>query len=312
MDGRKYDSKSSAGRTGSRRVVRKNRRVNRMRVAVLLFVLVLIAGAVIATVVLLNSSGKTNPNNKDDDTAVFGVKSIAVEGNSRYTDAQICESSGIFVGQSIFFVNKRRAAENILKNFPYVDKVSVSNPSLRNIKITIDEATPVGIAEHKTGWLIIGDNGKGLEQLDQNSSRLPEYHLIKCKKLEKADLGHLAVDERSLGIINSIISAENGTNLKGIKDIDVTQYTDISLNWKGTIIIRLGNDIELDSKLKFASETLERVIASNGEDAEGQIDLRMYSDSNPRSVFTPKELLDTQPQSEPTTSASATAASNPN
>ncbi|MDD2417938.1 MAG: FtsQ-type POTRA domain-containing protein [Oscillospiraceae bacterium] len=312
MDGRKRTSKSSTGRAGNRRVAKNKRRVNRLRVAIFLFVLVLISGAVIATVVLLNSSGKTNVDQEDDDTALFGVKSITVEGNTRYTDAQICEKSGIFVGQSIFFVNKQRSAENILKSFPYIDKVSISNPSFRSIKIGINEATPVGITEHKTGWLIIGNNGKGLEQLDPNSNRLPEYRVIKCNQLEKGGVGHITVDERSLGIINSIVAGVKGTNLEGIKSIDIMQYTDISLNWNDAVNIRLGNDIALDSKLAFTSETLSRVIAGNGEDVEGQIDLRMYSESDPRSVFTPQELLVTQTQPQTTVATSATTASNPN
>ena len=284
----------SGGSPRSRRVVRKKRRINRFRVAVLLFVLILLIAVVIAAVLMIQSSGKPKKGSDGRDTALFGVKSIAVEGTSHYTEAQITEAGGIYTGQSVFFVNKRRAAENILKSFPYVETVTISNPSFSQIKISIREAEPVGVIRHKSGWLIIGDNGKGLEELSADSSRLADYRVLKCNMLKNGGLGHLTLDDRSLGIIDTVAAATGGTNLEGVREVDFREFTDIKLNWRDMIQIRLGNDVSLESKLGYASKTLERVLAKNGENVEGQIDLSVYSEANPKAIFTPEELLTAQ------------------
>ncbi|MDD3692939.1 MAG: FtsQ-type POTRA domain-containing protein [Oscillospiraceae bacterium] len=282
---------SRDSRVTAKKVRHKRRRINRMRVALLLFSMVVMISVVVGAVLLVSSQGSQNSTQSDSRNAMFGIKNITVEGNTRYTDDQIIKAGDIHIGQSLFLINKRNIAENILKAYPYVDKVTVSNPSFSSIKISIEEVQPVGIISNKSGWLIVGANGKGLEQLSSSSLRLADYRRIKCTKQKGSGVARLTLDNRTLAAVNAIVTAADSSTLDAIKEIDVTDLTDIKLNWKDKINIKLGSDMSLEPKLNYARKTLDRVLSSHGSDASGQIDLSMYSETSPKAVFTPSDLL---------------------
>ncbi len=286
------NSSPSGGTGRSRRGGRRKRRINKKRVAILFFILVMMITVVIVSVMMVHASKKPKEQSSTDkEPALFGVSSILVDGNTHYTDDQIIETSGLYIGQSLFFVNKRSAAESILKNFPYIDKVTIKNASFSQISITVSEAKPVGIVKWQKDWLIIGDNGKGLELLNQDSSRLPEYEKIDCDTLKNGGVGCLTIDNRTQDIINTMTYFFNHTNLKDVNEIDLKNYNDLSMNWKNAIEIKLGSDVLLREKLDFASITLNRTLKEHGESAEGRIDLRYYSEAKQKAIFTPRDLI---------------------
>jgi hypothetical protein len=275
----------------SRRVRKKRRKINKVRVGILLFIAVLMISAVTLAVISVSSSIKPNKESSGKDNSLFSVKSILVEGSTHYTDQQIIETSGIYIGQSLFFVNKRKAAENILLNLPYVERVTIKNTSFNQLAVTIEEAKPAGIIEWDSGWLIVGLNGKGLEILDSDSSRLNNYKKIRCETVEGGGVGRITLSNRSQEIINTITNTCDGSNLEDILELDLENFTDIVLNWNNSIEIKLGSDVLLQEKLDFASSTLKRVLEDRDGSASGRIDLRFYSNSNQKAIFTPEDLL---------------------
>ncbi len=278
-------------RVRARNAKHKRRKINHMRVALLLFSMVVMILVVVGAVLLVSSQVNQNSAESGSPNAMFGIKNIMIEGNSRYTDEQIIKAGDINVGQSLFLINKRNVAENILKAYPYVDKVTVSNPSFSTIKISIEEVQPVGIINNKLGWLIVGANGKGLEQLSDSSARVADYRKIECVKQKGNGVARLTLDDRTLAAVNAIVDAADGSTLDAVLEIDVSDLTDIKLNWKDQISIKLGGDMSLESKLNYTRKTLDRVLSSHGSDASGQIDLSMYSETSPKAVFTPSDLL---------------------
>ena len=77
--------------------------------------------------------------------------------------------------------------------------------------------------------------------------------------------------------------------------LDVTDSSNLQLNWKNQITILLGSDVNLDYEMGVAATTIRTIIGSYGESAKGQIDMRSYSDadsSNDEAVFIPQDLLD--------------------
>lgn len=54
------------------------------------------------------------------------------------------------------------------------------------------------------------------------------------------------LDERSLAIVNELRAAFVSAGLDGVGMIDLTDKTDILLDWKNQITIALGNDAQPD------------------------------------------------------------------
>lgn len=282
-------------RTAKRREKRKKRRLNRLRVSVFLFIVILAVAGIIAFLMLKSPSFKpVSGDTSSRSQAVFGVKTITVTGCTHYTDDQIIETSGIYDGQSVFAVNKRKAAEKILQAFPYIQKVTIESPSFNAIKISIQEEEPFGIVATDNGWFVMGRSGKGLEFLPAESDRVGGYFKIKGTVIEDGGVGHMLLDDRSLSILSSLFSGFDTYGLQNIDEIDVTDYTNICLDWNGQITIKLGNDTNLDHEISVAVTTLEPVLQKYGQNTRGELDLSGYSDSDPNNdwaLYTPEDAL---------------------
>ena len=288
---RRRSTAPSAGGKRSAPPVRRKRRIRWFRVIMLILILLLIVAGIVAAVVLLR--GPSSPGDGDQ-RAVFGVKTILVEGNTHYAEQDIVDTSGIFVGQSVFSVDKRAAAEKILAAYPYVEKVTVDSPAFTTVRITLTEAQPAGIVAFGEGWLVIGENGKGLEALDADSDRLGDYLKIRSTLLEGAGVGQPLLSDRSAGILSSLRAALTEYALTDVEEIDLRDPTDIRINWKNQIVILLGNDTNLDAQIRAASTTvLPKILEKYGETAKGQLNMTSYSgsDSSRYGVYTPEELL---------------------
>lgn len=274
---------------------RRKKRINRLRITIIIFIVILVVAVAVVFLMLKNPNIQpVSENGSSHSQAVFGVKSIQVTGASHYTEDQIQQISGIYVGQSLFSVNKKKAAENILGAFPYVDKVTVDSPSFDKIKIAIQEEQPLGILQTDGGWTIIGATGKGLEYFPDGSDKLNGYLRIKAAIADDGGVGHYMLDDRSLTILNNLFAAFNTYGLQNIDEINLADCTDIQLDWKNQITIALGNDTNLDHEINVAVTTLNRVLQSRGETIQGKLDLSTYSDSdqsNDMTVFTPEDEL---------------------
>ena len=73
--------------------------------------------------------------------------------------------------------------------------------------------------------------------------------------------------------------------------IDLTDVTDILLDWKNQITIALGNDANLTYEIKVAAASLPLLLEQYGTTTRGELDIRMYSDpsnANPMIVYKPE------------------------
>lgn len=293
---------------------RKKRHLNRKRITIFAFVMIVVLAGITTGLMLASSHGQSQGSQStsgSSNAALFGIKTIEVQGASRYTQKQLIDTSGISVGQSLFFVNKKRAAQNILDTYPYVAKVSVSTPSLTGILITIEEEIPAGIVQSKDGWLVVGRSGKGLELLDEGSDRLAEYITLTGKTAENPAVGHMVWETRGQALLSALYAALEANSITDIRGIDFSSYTDIRLNWKDQITVKLGTDMNLEHEVSTMATTLPRVLNSRGQDARGQLDISSYSDSstdNDMTVFTPEDLL-VPDTTEPTGTGTTTTAS---
>lgn len=284
--------------TTGKKAVRPKRRMSRFHVAVALFIAILAVSAALAVVIIAT----TRPDTPADQTqnTVLGVKAVEVVGETRYSREAIAGVSGIRVGQSIFSVNKRQAAENIKNTFPYIQSVEVSNSSLDVIQIEVKESAAMGAIYNNGQWVVVGEDGRGLEALPVESSRPPRYLYFKGITPLSDQLGRQMLDERTLDIIGELTSAFEAAGLDGVGVIDLTSKADIRLNWKNQITMLLGNDSNLTYEIWVAVSALPNILEQHGQTATGVMDIRLYSDasvSNPMVIFKP--TADGEPEEEP-------------
>ena len=270
---------------------------------VLLMMLVVLGGA---TVFIWYSLPSRNQD-REASIAVFGVQSITVTGDTRYEAADIVEVSGIHEGQSIFSLNKVKAHEAILTSFPYLETVEIFNNSLNEVEIHVEETAVLGAMYHDGGWLVIGQNGKGLEKLEIESNTPKRYLYLKgAVPTEEAGVGYPSLDARSKTVVETLLKAFETYGFTGVSEVSLSDLSDIRLTMNNRITIKMGNATNLTYQIAVLKDSMPYIYESYGKKAEGVLDISSYSnDRKDMVVFTPEEALKTTTSST-TSSAAAT------
>ena len=182
--------------------------------------------------------------------------------------------------------------------------------------IQVRETEVLGARYAEGYWYVVGANGRAVEALPVESDRPPRYIYFKGVTPETCALGGEAMDERSMGIVETLLKAfeetaaaakSDGRRMDlttGIVEIDMTDKSDIRLNWNNRVTVALGNETNLPHKIAVVSTTLPLVLEGHGTLTQGVLDLRSYSDEksdNDMAVYTPQELLTTAPPATETT-----------
>jgi cell division septal protein FtsQ len=157
----------------------------------------------------------------------LAVKAIEVEGESRYATEDILRESGIYVGQSLLAVNKVQAHDALLKAFPYLEWIEVSNSSFDTIRIRLRETTVLGAVQLADGWMMLGSNNHGLERLAADGLPAGTLQIIGAS-LEGETVGQKLLDERSLRVCSTILQAAQTYKLEGITTISEIQRISVS------------------------------------------------------------------------------------
>lgn len=285
---------------------RPKKPMSRSQLAVILFVAILVM--IGANLVLFLSTPSTQQ--QSDRAALFGVKEIVVEGNTLYDEEAILAHSGISVGQSIFSVNKEQAVDNIRKTFSYIEEVTVENRSaMDTIHITIKEAVPLGVMDMGDVWMLVSTTGRGLQSWAKSAEEPIRYLRIEGATSQDKTVGGQVLDDRSFHIVSTLVQILAEHDLQGITAIDMTDKTDIRVNWKNQITFLMGNDANLEHKVAVIAATLPKVMTDYGEETRGTLNVRDYSDDTVQKkyiVYRPEGLVTTKGSTYPDATATGT------
>lgn len=286
---------------------KKKRKVSRFQLAVGLFVAILAVSGALAFLLLANPFGT---GQQTDRPAVFGVQKIEVVGDTRYDREAIIAASGIRIGQSIFSVNKIQAHDQILEQFPYIHQVDVGNASFDTIEIRVAEVEAIGALYSNGHWMVIGSHNKTVEELPMEGDRPGRYLYVKGVSPQEAKLGGKALDDRDFKVVTTLLSLFDRYQLTGIGAIDLSENSNIQLEWNQQITVYLGNESNLENQISLLVTILPQLLEDNGNTAAGRLDMRSYADDNTQNdqaVFTPWDLLHTQSPTGTTTGTGSTS-----
>ena len=104
--------------------------------------------------------------------------------------------------------------------------------------------------------------------------------------------------DEQLSILEEILAAIESTGITKITEIDLGDVLNIVLNYDNRIDVEFGTRTELEYKMKYAKEILEKSIKSY---ERGTLDVS-YCHTTPNAVFSPsREDLSSATSSEETT-----------
>ncbi|MBQ9964228.1 MAG: FtsQ-type POTRA domain-containing protein [Clostridia bacterium] len=256
----------------------------------------------VLTILLLPAALDTPKTDENGKPSPLGIRSITVEGNTVYDNEAIIGISELEIGQSVFAVNKGQIEKRLKKEFVYVRDVAVDLSFKRDVTLRITQAEEMGAVYANGGWVIVDENGIGLQKEPIESERPLRRMYLKGAGTLTDEIGKQVLDERSLAIIGEICSAFETYELGEISEIDMSNLNDIRANWKNQITIAFGNDSNLAYEVAVAATSIPKILARHGQTATGLLNVSQYSDptvETPTIIFTPSSLLDDETKKEP-------------
>ncbi len=263
---RKISNKSVSKRKNFRKIQKRKLFFKRCFISVMLLSVV---GAIVYGLIFLIGS-------------VFCVKEITTEGNSLYSDTEILDISEIHQGQGMLFLNTSKSEKQLYKSFPYIDSVSIHKQFPNKINIKIETAERTFSIFKDDVYYVFSAKGKLLEKASEMPSetielRVPEFDIDENSKINYKDED---IEELILGIRNEFLNSGIGS----IKIIDITNKSNISVNYDDRISIIIGSGEDLHYKVVTAKEIISNKI---NQFEKGELDLRNLSKEN-KSYFTPE------------------------
>lgn len=221
----------------------------------------------------------------------FRIKSFTVEGVSPYTDEEIIAASGMELGDSLAFANLDKAGESIEKILPYTDNVKLTKKLPDKIIIRFDETARAFAIEVSSGMYALTDiNLKVLEL----SGVLPEgVALVSGITPMKTEVGEeisFVTDgesDISVELIRRIAAAITENSVEGIDYIDITNRSDIRMIYGGRIVLRLGDSIDVESKISLGNKVIKEENAIDPSQY-GTVDLTIPK----KAYFNPSDYED--------------------
>ena len=99
----------------------------------------------------------------------FRVNTIEVVGNTRYTEEEIIEASGLKVGDNLATLPKAKLVASILRKLPYVEAVTPQRQLPDTVILRIRERIAAASVDSVEGRWLMTSQGKLLEQTDDTT-----------------------------------------------------------------------------------------------------------------------------------------------
>ncbi|MCM8899863.1 FtsQ-type POTRA domain-containing protein [Caldicoprobacter algeriensis] len=216
-------------------------------------------------------------------TEVFQVKKVTVTGNQNIKDDDIIRIAGIPIGQNIFKIDRKQIRERIESN-PLLKVLSINFKYPDEVIINVKERKPVAAIPYLGSYVVVDIEGYVMEIYD-NLEDMP-YPLVQGLGLRGCTVGKpLSVaDSYQMKALSRVLDEVYKQQLEeDISEIIMDNPNDIYIVSRNGTVVRLGQAIEVDKKLKWLKTPNFRQIDSTG--AKGMLDVSIAN----QAIFKPLE-----------------------
>lgn len=267
---------------------RRNRRGGRFWGVYLVFTALLIGAVVIGGSIVFF---KVNTFDLRLKTTSGNV--VCLEGNSRYTEEEIIDASGIQYWDNLCLINKASVASRLLGKLSYVSSVNISRHLPGTLMITITESQPVAAIQGDKTWYIIDADGKILE----SSGEKPDMTIIQGLTLQHPQVGSIFQvpttssedEEEGTGqtlqresLLKLLPALVGHGVIEEITSIDLSPESVLLLHYQDRLTVKLRVDADFEYQTKLLKSILEEYISVNWTESDtGTLDMT-YGDGQTR------------------------------
>ena len=184
-------------------------------------------------------------------TVLFKCEEIVVEGNTMYNEEEIIEVSELNYGDNIFWAAHSSASTKIEEHYAYIEKADVVFSMPSTVKIKIEEAQPEYYIQDGTKFYVVSKGGKILEETTVKELGIP--NIIGCHLITPKVGGKIEIqNDKIMTVLKEIAVCMENNGVTGILEIDLSDMSNIELNYNDRIKIVLGMPEYIDYKMRTA------------------------------------------------------------
>ncbi len=193
----------------------------------------------------------------------YGPENVEIKGVTLYTNEQILVVGGVSGEGNLMRTDTDVIAERLKKYLVYVEDVSVKKKYPSKLIVSVTEAQKAADVEFNGKYYVVSKSGKLLECA--NDVKTKGIPLVKGLELNSLNPGSKLETKDTLKtkIFNDLIKQADELGLKKITSIDLSDRTDIILNYNGKIKIYIGSSVDMDYKLKYIKAVIDEKLSDN-------------------------------------------------
>lgn len=245
------------------------RRRKRRRVAVLLFSFLLL---IIAALWILSV------------TVFFPISSVSISGNTLYDSETVISASDINVGDKLFGVSEKKVRNKLTVDLPYIKTVELKRNLFDNIEIIISETSDAFCYSQNGVYYTADTDNKILKSFENKPEKIAE---IIVGEIPEIQIGHiLEIGEQNLELVTSVHEILTRADIL-IDSLDISNTSAITAKIEGKFSVNFGTMQDIESKTEHLRAMIKKIIANNGEDVTGKIDLSVWTSKKREGYFEP-------------------------
>ena len=194
-------------------------------------------------------------------TLFFKVDQVIVSGNSRYSQDEIVEVSGVRQGDNLILLNKYQIARQLYSKLPYITDVRVNRNLPDKLLIEVTETRAALALESGGAWWLLSEAGKVLDTAE--ATEVEGYLLLRGVTAEGITIGQqLRLAEGNLSterLLELVAALSERGMLESADSVDATDGEILHIGYDGRFDVELYYDADFDFKFDCLRAVVERL-----------------------------------------------------
>ncbi len=194
-------------------------------------------------------------------TILFGTKTVAVLGESPYTDEEIIKASGIKQGDNVIRLSSSKVNSKIVDKLPYIKSARLNKNLSGKVQIVVTQTKGAYAFIDGERCVVTAEDGKVLSiEAAETASQYTILQGVTIESLASCVPGkYVSVTEKDdLELARIIYNAASDAEIDSITSIDITNPDYIKLIVEERLSILAGGKEDIGRKLALAAKVIER------------------------------------------------------
>lgn len=192
-------------------------------------------------------------------TVLFNAEQIIVEGESIYSDERIIEVSELKQGENLVRLNSGAVENRLFNTLVCIDGVKVVKSFPATIKIRIEEAVPMVNISYGGKYYVMSYRNRVIEISDKPGDCVIIKGYVPIDGIAIGD-EMTAVNESRTELVNGIVAELENNGFDNIREIDISDELDITINYNNRIEICIGSSQQMNEKLYKAKWLIDKEL----------------------------------------------------